>query len=357
MAEERIYHGRESVATRVINKVRKAARLHSEGVPTKKILNVARCRLSLKLKQPRVLGMCYHLMIEPTNLCNLKCPLCPTGEGTHERKKGNMSLETFTAVIDQLEDYLLDINITNYGEPFLNKHLTTMIAYAHQRGIYVNVGSNAHFFETKEACEAIVESGLDNVYVSLDGARQETYEQYRVNGSFDLVVANLRQLVAAKRRLGRTNPVIELQFIVMKQNEHEIEDMRRISKEIGVDKLVLKAVSFNNAEYRDPAVQARFLNNFQPMSEEFRLYRMAQGGVEWKDAIENRCDFLWRGAVILWDGTVVPCCMDPRGDLVLGRVSDDLRTVWNGERFVDLRRKMLADKKQIDLCADCPGIN
>ena len=81
MAEERIYHGQESVATKVLNKVRKAARLHAEGVPAKKILNVARCRLSLKLKQPRVLGMCYHLMIEPTNLCNLACPTCPTGTG------------------------------------------------------------------------------------------------------------------------------------------------------------------------------------------------------------------------------------------------------------------------------------
>ncbi|MBI1852945.1 MAG: radical SAM protein [Planctomycetes bacterium] len=357
MSEERIYHGQESVATKVLNKVRKAARLRSEGVPTKKIINVGKCRLSLKLRQPRVLGMCYHLMIEPTNLCNLKCPLCPTGEGTLERKKGNMTLETFQAVIDQLEDTLLDINITNYGEPFLNKHLVEMIAYAHKRGIFVNVGSNAHFFETPEACEAIVEAGLDNIYVSLDGATQATYEQYRVNGSFQLVIDNLRQLVAARKRLGRTNPVIELQFIVMKHNEHEIEAVRRISEELELDKLVLKAVSFNNAEYRDPVVQKRFVDKFQPMSEEFRLYRMAQGNVQWKDPIENRCDFLWRGAVILWDGTVVPCCMDPKGELPLGHVKDDLRKVWNGEPFVKLRRQMLADKKQIGLCADCAGIN
>jgi len=122
-------------------------------------------------------------MIEPTNYCNLKCPLCPTGAGLIRREKAAMSFEDFKKILDNLGNQIIHLRLWNWGEPLLNKELPKMIKYAKSKNIYVNTSTNSSFLN-KENVRELTNSGLDHLIVSLDGASEETYSLYRKNGNF-----------------------------------------------------------------------------------------------------------------------------------------------------------------------------
>jgi len=246
------------------------------------------------------------------------------------------------------------LNITNYGEPFIHGQIHEMVSYVKEKGIKVSIGSNGHYFKDEDSVRKLVLSGVDEIYVSLDGIDQEIYSRYRVGGDFKKVVDGLRLLMEMKNRLESRLPVVELQFLVMRHNESQIADIRRLAQDIGVDRLILKPVSFNVSEWDRQDIHERFKESM-PEDESFRLYRTVDGRLEWKRPIENKCDYLWRGMVILWDGTIVPCCIDPRADLKMGKVTDGIRNTWNSPKYINLRRQILEDKKRVALCSHCPG--
>ena len=138
------------------------------------------------LKNSKIVGYPTRLVIDPINLCNLKCPLCPTGQGKTGQPKGRMKLSDFKKIIDELGDYLYEIDLFNWGEPFLNNKIYEIINYAHQKRIQVNISSNLSSFDKKNA-KKLVESGLDNLIVSLDGASQESLTKYRCGGDFEKI--------------------------------------------------------------------------------------------------------------------------------------------------------------------------
>ena len=265
-----------------------------------------------------------------------------------------MEVADLERVIDDLGNYLLEVNITNYGEPFLNKDLYSMIRYMKRKGIKVNIGSNGHFFNDLESVQEFVLTGIDDIYISLDGVSQETYERYRVGGDFKKVVTGLKLLVKTRNELKSSTPFIELQFLVMKHNEHEVPQIREIAEDIGVDRLILKPVSFNVSEWEVPEIKERF-KAFMPRDEKYRLYKINNNDLEWKEKIQNRCDYLWRGTVVLCDGSIVPCCLDPSGDMVMGNVRDGIKNVWNSEKYTALRKQILKDKSKLSICRYCLG--
>ena len=355
MVEERVVYAKESAWSKTRMKVRRLWEVIRRLRWPLMLWNILLCRLSVRLHTARSLGKPYFLMIEPSALCNLRCPLCPTGAGTLERKAGNMTFATFRRVIDDLAGALMEIVFTNYGEPYLNPDLNRMIRYAKARGVTVIVGTNGHFFQSDSAVAEVLESGVDRLYVSLDGACQATFERYRVRGDFERVVEGLKRLLAARRQRGQQTPVVELQFLVMRHNEHEVDAMRALAQAIGVDRLVLKAVSFNNADWHRPEVLRRFLE-FVPADPDYRLYEVDGDQLRWLRPIDEPCDYLWRAAVVLWDGRIVPCCLDPRAEMVMGHVEEGFRRVWNNAHYRRLRRGVVRDKRSIPLCANCPGM-
>jgi radical SAM protein with 4Fe4S-binding SPASM domain len=320
-----------------------------------KLFNMALARLSHGLKLERNLGKPYSALIEVTNICNLECPLCPTGEHTLNRKPQHMSFETFRKIIDEIAPYCVEVNLTNYGEPLLNKAIYDMISYAKQKHVRVIMGTNAHNLKNDEDRRSLIESGVDEIYFSLDGAEQRTYEMYRKRGDFSVVVENIKRLIELKRKMGAANPAIELQFLVMKHNEGDIDKMRDLADDLGVDRLAFKPVGFNNADWGREEIETRFLD-FEPTIEKYRIYKHVNDKLTWDKEIRNFCQTLWTGLTILADGTLVPCCLDPRGELVLGHVDDGILKAWNGDRYRSLRRQITRDKKKIKLCAKCHGL-
>ena len=206
-----------------------------------RLINFLKIKISKQLKLPHVFGLPLTIMIEPTNLCNLKCPLCPTGAGRIKRKKGNMEYSHFRKIIDEITPYSFHVRLWNWGEPLLNKKIFRMIAYAKKKNLFVNLSTNSNFLD-KDVSEKILKSGLDELIISLDGASEETYKKYRKGGDFQKVINSIKFLTSRKRKSEIKAPYVKLQFIIMKHNEHEIKNIKNLAEEIGVDELVFKTV-------------------------------------------------------------------------------------------------------------------
>ncbi|MFV2072405.1 MAG: radical SAM/SPASM domain-containing protein [Thermoanaerobaculales bacterium] len=175
-----------------------------------------------------------EFIIEIGNLCNLRCRYCPTGNRA-PIERGMMSLAEFELIFERVKPYARTFHLYNFGEPLLNKDLLPIISLSAGAGIATHIDSNltVHDLSDSEA-EAIVASGLNRLVASIDGASQETYELYRIGGSFERATANLSRLVKARARLSVTNPDLIWKFLVHAFNEHEMEDARRRAKQIGV---------------------------------------------------------------------------------------------------------------------------
>mgnify|MGYP001551239807 CR=1 FL=1 len=174
-------------------------------------------------------GRPYTISIEPTTSCNLRCPECPSGLRQFTRPTGKLSFELFQKVIDQLSPELFYLILYFQGEPYLNPLFFRFVEYAHAKKIYTATSTNAHFLYD-DLARKTVESGLDKLIVSLDGLDQSTYEKYRVGGSVEKVYEGIGNLKKWKHELRSKTPFIELQFIVFKTNEHQVDDVRKMAR-------------------------------------------------------------------------------------------------------------------------------
>ena len=297
----------------------------------KKLFNVLLVEFQLRLGLRKVWGSAFEWEVDTTNICQLKCPLCHTGLGTVHRDKGTMHYDTYTKVIDQIKDYCVWLSLYSWGEPFLNRRIHEFVAYAHNNYIATIMSTNLNKPLTPQMAEDIIKSGLDVLIVSLDGVTQEVYEKYRVGGRLDRVLDNVELLVRKKRELGYTTPHIEWQFIVMRHNEHQIDDARKLGAELGVDSVILKNVDFPHG-MDDRQEAERWLPREHPeYQREDPFYKPYQ-----EDG--QRCWRLWRSAVVNWDGGLAPCCYltdksDDFGDVN----SDSIQRIWNGDKYTTAR--------------------
>jgi radical SAM protein with 4Fe4S-binding SPASM domain len=301
--------------------------------------------LSAIAKKNIVWGVPPILTIEPTNLCNLRCPLCVTGNGSMTRENGRMDFPAYKRLIDELAGRAIYVVLFHQGEPYINRQFNEFVAYAKQRGLYVTTSSNAHYFDPPTA-EATVASGLDTIIISVDGATQESYSHYRVGGSLQKVVDGTHNLVAAKKRLRRKTPYIYLQFIVMKHNEHELAAMEKLAAELGVDRLLKKTVQV------ETFVEAQ---EWLPAAERFRRYNLTEENFAVKNGGKGACPRPWLTTLVNWDGTVVPCCFDKNGEHITGdmQTTPSFGAIWQSEKYRSFRHKLLRDRESIEMCRNC----
>jgi radical SAM protein with 4Fe4S-binding SPASM domain len=192
-----------------------------------------------------------------------------------------------------------------------------------------------------------VESGLDRLLVSIDGTTQETYQQYRVGGRLEKVIAGAREVVEWKRRLGSRTPFIVFQFLVVRPNEHQVEEVRRLGREIGADAVWLKTAQVYDYE-NDP-------NGLIPENDRYSRYRKGGDGRRVpKNRLLNHCWKLWHANVITWDGLVVPCCFDKDAQHRLGSLAgQSFREVWSNGEYRRFRSALMKGRKNIDICSNC----
>ncbi len=261
-------------------------------------LNWIRSNLELRRGASYIGARPLKLTVDPTNACQLRCALCPTGLHLHDRGTGQASPRLFESLLDQLGAYVFFMDFFNWGEPLLNSHLEDYIEMAAARGIVCGVSTNLSLPLSSARIRRLVTCGLHEITVSLDGASQETYATYRRGGRLDLVLDNMRHLVAEKSQLRLATPVITWQFLVFRFNEHEIEKARAMAAEIGVE-----------IAFRPPLVE---VDRYPVRDKDPAAWRAAnpkyQSAEEPRAAEEGRCAWHYMSAAVNWDGGIAPCC-------------------------------------------------
>ena len=301
---------------------------------------------SLIFKNPYRHGFPLSISVEPTATCNLHCPECPSGTGELKRFKGNIDFPLYKNIIDEFAPYLLNLTLYFQGEPFLNKEIFRLIEYsAIQKNVYTCTSTNGHFLDS-ETAKRTVKSGLDKLIISLDGTDQETYEKYRRKGDFETVVQSIKNIVSRKKELKSKTPYLVIQFLVFKFNEHQIPEIKKLSKESGVDKLELKTAQICDFEND---------TEFIPVNKKYSRYKKdASGKFQIKSKLKNRCKRLWESAVITNSGDVLPCCFDKDADYVSGNMQGmRFSDINNNPASINFRKKLLKNRKQIDICRNC----
>jgi radical SAM protein with 4Fe4S-binding SPASM domain len=291
-------------------------------------------------------GLPVSISFEPTTSCNLRCPECPSGLRAFTRPTGMLQTNFFKKTIDEIHKELLYLIFYFQGEPYLNPDFLEMVSYANKKRIYTATSTNAHYL-TEANAKKTVESGLDRLIISIDGTTQDVYQQYRVGGNLEKVLAGARNIVKAKKDLNSKKPFVIFQFLVVKPNEHQIEEVKQLAKEIGVDDVWLKTAQIYDYE-NDP-------NQLITSISKYSRYKKDKNGVTInKNKLANHCWKLWHANVITWDGLVVPCCFDKDADNKLGDLkTQDFKTVWQSENYKSFRGKLLNGRKNIEICANC----
>lgn len=300
--------------------------------------------LSSFLRRPIVWGKPVFLFIEPTNRCNFQCPECPSGLGALTRKLGDMNFGEFQKIIDEISDYSIYIQIYLQGEPYLNKDLYQMLSYARTKRLYTVVSTNGSVVNERTV-HRILENPPDKLIFSLDGLDEDFYQNYRIGGSFENADRGLNLLIKERNKLRQYVPKVALQFIVMKQNEHQISQVKKYGRERGVDKVLFKTMQVNSIEGA---------NQFLPVTPRYRRYRINSGKLEIDGNLPNRCINLWHTSVITWDGKLVPCCFDKDAKFPLGSLNGKgISDFWKNTEYQEFRNKILTDRKGMSMCSNC----
>jgi radical SAM protein with 4Fe4S-binding SPASM domain len=295
--------------------------------------------------RPAHAGMPLSISVEPTTSCNLRCPECPSGLRSFTRPTGMLKQELFESVIDQLAPSLSYLIFYFQGEPYLHPSLLDMVRFASSKKIYTATSTNAHYLND-EAAKKTVQSGLDRLIISIDGTSQETYASYRIGGKLDKVIEGTKNVIKWKRALKSKTPHVIFQFLVVKPNEHQVEEVKNLATELGVDEVALKTAQIYDYKSGSDLI---------PSIDQYSRYRKKQDGTyEIKNELLDHCWKMWHSCVITWDGKVVPCCFDKDAHYVLGDLNKNtFKEIWQGEKYQDFRASLLRSRSEIEMCKNC----
>ena len=276
-------------------------------------------------KSQKAQGLPLSITIEPTTACNLGCPECPSGLKQFTRPEGNLKTDFYKKVIDEAKNHAFYLNFYFQGEPFINPDFLEMVSYANQQKMYTATSTNAHFLTDKKA-EETVKSGLSRLTISIDGTTQETYESYRKQGELSKVLEGTQNILKWKKELKSKTPYVIFQFLVVKPNEHQIEDAKRLAEEMGVDEIRFKTAQLY--DYKDG-------NELMPSIEKYARYRKNKDGTyRLKNKMLNECWRMWSSCVVTWDGKIVPCCFDKDAKHQLGDLAQNsLKNIFKSNKI------------------------
>lgn len=316
----------------------------------RRLFNLLLVEAEFRLRRTRLLGRPYVLVVDPTNVCNLRCPLCPTGLLQQGRKGQMIAWETFTRAVDTLAPWAFKVNLFNWGEPLLHSHISDMIRYARGKNLGTSLSSNLSIELEDENIDDLIKSGLEYICLSIDGATQSTYARYRRKGNLELVLKNARRLVKRRLELGSRTPVIEWQFIPMKHNEHEVEAARLMASEIGADRFRVIPVGI---PFDSP--------NPQQLKQEWFPVMVANGQtadgeeISSNEQAQTACYFLYRYLVVNPDGRTSPCCVVSGEKNDFGDITaENLGALWNNSRYRS-GRAQYANGGKVEVPTVCDG--
>ena len=269
----------------------------------------------------------------------------------------------FQKTIDELHKEIFYLTFYFQGEPYLNPKFLEMVKYASGKNIYTSTSTNAHYLDDANA-KATVESGLDRLIISIDGTTQESYQSYRIGGDLQKVIDGTKNILKWKKELKSGTPHVIFQFVVFRQNEHEVEEIQKLGKQLGVDEVKIKSAQIYDYENGNDRI---------PTNVELSRYKKTESGAfvlktsplnplshgrGEKGAGVGRgeagCWKMWNSCVITWDGKIVPCCFDKDAKHNLGNLNErSFKEIWFNGSYTKFRSALLKSRKEIDICQNC----
>ena len=317
-------------------------------------INRLKIKLSYNLGLSKVFGMPTSIVVDPTNHCQLECPLCPTGRGDTSVAYGLFKLDKYKKVIDVFGKWVQTVTFFAWGEPLLNKSFVEMTQYTSQSPHKIRSMTNVNLNTiTDEQVKGLVTSNLDQVHVSIDGVTQEVYEKYRVGGNLEVVFNNLKKLIAAKK-LYKSNTKIKWAFIVNKYNEHQVETAKKMASDFGIP-INIDSLRIDLKEDCvtpiDEAIDT--YGEWLPDNPKYNNYNM---DTKTRKRTLEFCKLPWRSTMINWNGDVFPCThvhteeKDRMGNIF----EQDFAEIWNGEKYVAARKELLDQPNDLEtICHTC----
>lgn len=275
----------------------------------------------------------------------MKCPECPVGMRLSNPQTEKIKMNLVKKVFEEVSDYTIHSILYFQGEPLLNKNFVDIVKIARKNNLLTSTSTNAQMIDFDRAKE-LVQSGLDRIIISMDGTTQETYQTYRVGGKLDKAIQSIKDIVYWKTKLKKPHPFIEIQFLVLRSNEHQINDIRKLSKELSADKLTLKSAQLYDFENGNPQLTT---------IEKYARYKLGKNGkYQIKSKQKNQCERLWKGAVINSKGELLPCCFDKNSTFVFGNLNNKkIIESWNSKKNYQFKNKLLTSRKQFEMCRNC----
>lgn len=321
-----------------------------------------------------------QLYIEVTNRCNSLCASCPL---TYDHfvpwePKRHLSWVRFRHLVDQLPRIERAV-LHGIGEPLLNPELPRMIAHLKQRGAYVLFNTNAVLLDQRRG-DALVESGLDELRISMDAVTPQLYHQLRGIDKLPQILANLRAFL--QRHGTQATPRASLWMVGMQENLHQMLDFVRLGADLGVPEVYLQRLVYfgegtqladgstmisENSLFGTPEQQQiELIAACEHLAAELGLVFRASGAATPHESVTLKASSPWQGCFRPWslmyitaNGTALPCCIAPFAttdyeSLMLGNVFDSsLAEVWNGSHYRELRSAILSDTPAPWPCQHC----
>jgi len=310
-------------------------------------------------KKKKIRSKPYIMYLDPSSFCNLSCPFCPTGAKIIKREPGRLSLERFNHLMNHCGEYLFELLLYNWGEPLLHTDLPEMIKCAKKFHIMTTVSSNLSIFIDPQKMNEIVDSGLDNLICSIDGASQDTYQKYRVDGNYELVIKNLEMLSKIKKERNSKTPHITWQFLVFKHNQHEIEKAKLIATQLGV---TINFVKPFVSDVLHPEKWISTISEYQQdvklrnrQTKETTIINSTTPHTKLSPTEDKPCSWLWSAIAVSPIYSVSPCCgiADEINDF--GKIKDSFFDFWNNDKYQSARDYFKTGKNRTDvICHRCP---
>lgn len=282
------------------------------------------------------------IIVEPTNVCNLTCPVCPTSLGM-VRPRGFISLDLFRSIIDEFSGVpdkpRIEMNFA--GEPLLHPEVARLVKYAHDKGHRTYISTNSTALTEARSVD-LIDSGLDAIDLCLDGLTEEAHEAYRVGSEFEQVKENIERFIKIKHELGAGNPNCSIQTLLTSYSEKQIDGIVDWARDTRADSISLK--SFSLGSHSSPDVRDRFA---------YLLPRDPMLRRKHSSTRRTLCYTMVNQAVIYWNGEIGLCCADYYGENILGNVADGgfIETILS-RKVVGMRK--LGFLRQYDICRTCP---
>src|SRR5258708_24802987 len=302
------------------------------------------------------------IYIEPTSRCNALCQPCPRTLLSREDDRA-LSFDDCRSIVDQLPE-LERVVLHGLGEPLLNKDLPRMIHYLKARGTYVLFNSNGILLNAKRGQE-LIDAGLDEYRLSMDGSTRETYARVRGVDAFGKIWRNIRAFITRQEEQNASKRAVSVWFTAMKDNLHELPGLIDLAYEHGIREVYLQRLVYferglahsKQALFgRATGEELELVHRCEQMCQERGIvFNAADSATPRESMIREFGDRAWSGCrrpytltYITASGNVLSCCFAPFGhrsareyqeERGLGNIfQESIEAIWHGDRYEPFHR-------------------